>query len=251
MATSNPNRASRPTAAAQAAAASYAKSISGVHPNYQVILEVEGDPAVNKDGVFPLIANLPERYHIDFSSQWSNPFAKDYIKDAAGAVSPVLESLVSIGSSVTGVSTKLKSQSVQVWESSSPLTFSIDLVFVAKTNSMNDIKKKHLALLKLAAPSELDSGTGAGQVLIQPGPVIVNSGLAPNTRKISMALGNYLYLDNVIVTSVSSDVSSICDEAGIPQHMVINLGVSSFYACFTTQDLEAAFNMASPPVQGK
>lgn len=241
MASVNPNSARRPTA--QQAGAAH-QAASGVHPNYQVIINVEGDPAVMGNSEFPIVANLPERYHIDFSSTWSSPFAKNYIQGAASAVlGPLGGGVVDLVSKATGISTKLKSESVQVWETSSPLSFSIDLIFVARTNSEKDIRAKHLALLKLAAPSEV-AGMG-GQVLRQPGPVILNSGLAPGTRKISMGIGNYIFLDNIVVNSVSSDVSTLCDKDGIPQHMVINIGVSSFFACFTTQDLDKAFKMPS------
>ncbi len=240
--TANPGSAARPKLTAVQAGSEYAKGISGVHPNYQVVIDVENDPVFEKDAIFPIVANLPERYHIDFSSSWSNPFAKNYVQDAASTVLGDLGgAAVGIASNVTGISTKLKSQSVQVWEQSSPLSFSIDLVFVAKTNSIKDIRDKHRALLKLAAPSELSQG--GGQVLVQPGPVIVNTKITPGSRKISMTIGNYLFLDNVIVTNVSSDVSTLCDEQGVPQHMLINVGIASFYACFTTQDIDRAFKI--------
>lgn len=243
MATSNPGTAIRPSEASIAAGAEYYRSIGGVHPNYQVVLDVEGDPALAKDSAFPIVSNLPERYHIEFSASWSSPFSKNYLGDAADAIGgPMAGAALDIASKATGISTKLKSQSVQVWEQSSPLAFSIDLIFVAKTNTIKDVRDKHRALLKLAAPSEM--GEGKGQVLVQPGPVIVNTSIGANTRKISMSIGNYLYLDNVVVNSVSSDVSTLCDEQGIPMHMVINVGVSSFYACFTTQDIDRAFRVA-------
>ncbi len=222
------------------ASLNYAKSIAGASPEYQVSLDITGDEELKKSGIFPIIANLPERYHIEFTSQWSNPFAKDFVAAAAslipGAKGAVAGAVADIGSKVSGISTKLKSQSAQVWESSSPMSFSIDLIFVAKTNSLKDVKEKHRALLKLAAPSEK-----AGQVIVQPGPTIIDR--VRSGRTISMQVGTYLFMDNVIINSVSSDVSTLCDANGIPQHMIVNVGISSYYACFTTQDIDNMFGI--------
>lgn len=235
----NIGNANRPSEATVKAGEAYSNSIAGVPPNYQVILDVSGDETLKgSKSVFPLVANLPERYHIDFSSQWSSPFSKNYVQELANKAGPITGAIASIGQQVTGIQTRTRSQSVQTWESSSPLTFSIDMIFVAKTNTEADIKKKHLALLKLCAPSELSSG-----VLMQPGPVMLDVGTGAGGRKISMTLGNYLFLDNIIITAVSSDVSTLCDEQGIPMHMIINVGIASFYACFTTNDLDRAFKM--------
>jgi hypothetical protein len=125
----------------------------------------------------------------------------------------------------------------QVWQSSTPISFNIDLVFNAKTNTKKDIQLKHLGLLKLAAPSEILGGT----MLLAPGPNIVASGLTG--RKISLYIGTYIVMENVIVKSVSSDVQTICGQDGIPHSMTINVEFESFYAGTTTNDLEKMFQI--------
>jgi hypothetical protein len=98
---------------------------------------------------------------------------------------------------------------------------------------------KHLGLLKLAAPSEILGGL----MLLAPGPSIISKGLAG--RKISLYIGTYIYMDNVVVKSVGSDIQTICGADGIPHSMTINVEFESFYAGTTTNDLEKMFKQQS------
>lgn len=230
-----------------------AQSYGGVQlgEQYQLVLHVRGDTQLDSSGgkIFPIVAALPERYNINFSSNWGAPFSNASVTDFAKLAGNAKYKGVSIQDAITfgtnmlskatGVSTRLKSQSVQVWEGSSPLQFSVDLIFHARTNSDTDVRDKHLALLKLAAPTEHGPG---GQVLMQPGPIIVDQAWDGNSRKISLQIGKYLFLDNVVITSVGSDVETLCDEKGNPIAMTINIEVTSFYASFTAQDIQRAFD---------
>lgn len=243
---SNLGTATRPTSAAQ----SYGSVVLG--EQYQLVLHVRGDQTLDSDNkkIFPIVAALPERYNINFSSNWSAPFANtdavSFVADKAVGNRKVLgyslKDAITYGtnllSKATGVSTRLKSQSIQIWEGSSPLQFSVDLVFHARTNTETDVRDKHMALLKLAAPSEHGPG---GQVLMQPGPIIADQVWDQNSRKISLQVGTYLYLDNVIISSVGSDIETLCDEKGIPIAMTINIEITSFFTSFTAQDIERAF----------
>jgi hypothetical protein len=217
---------------------------SVVHDYYQVELRVRGDSKILElnQGVFPIKAALPERFNINFSSSWAPAFSKNYVAEAANKFGgPMAEAAVSGAAAVAGVSTKFKHQSAQVWESTSALRFSIDLVFYAKENSEREIRARHKALLQLAAPS-----TVAGSILVQPGPIIGDKMISDKegSRRISLMIGRYLLLDDVIITGVSSDVVTLFDEKGIPLSMVINIEVESFYACFTVEDIEAMFKMS-------
>lgn len=241
---SNLGTAIRPTGGGKVYSAS-----SVIPEQYRMTLDVRGDDTLTSDGskLFPIIAALPERYNINFSSDWNAPFsntsATDFVKQAAGG--GVLGDALKYGADLigkaVGVSTRLKSQSVQVWEGSSALSFSLDLIFNAKTNSEVDIRDKHLALLKLAAPSETGPG---GEVLMQPGPVIADQLWNKKSRKISLQVGTYLFFDNVIIRNVGSDVETICDEKGIPLSITINIEITTLYASFTAQDIEKAFKGA-------
>lgn len=237
---------SQNTAVAPGATASK-YSTPSANPHYQVRLEVRGDQSLMKSGgnIFPIVAYLPERYNIDFSSQWSSPFSRTDIASAVGAAAGkyggVAQAITQGALNVAGISTKLKAQSVQVWDSTSPMTFSIQMVFNAEENAATDVRDKHRALLKLCAPSE-----GTMGVLSQPGPTIASSvggaiGISGDSRQIDLYVGSYLRLQNVIVTNVSSDVSTLCDSSGIPINMTIGLTVESFFSCFTSEDIDKMF----------
>ena len=212
---------------------------------YQIRLEVRGDKQLLSSGknIFPIVANLPERYSIDFSSSWSSPFAKSDLSSLAGLAGGAAGEAIAAGAlAVAGISSKLKSQSVQVWDSTSPMSFSVQMIFNAETNSEADVRDKHRALLKLCAPSE-----GPGGVLFQPGPTIAGKvgdmlRTSDTSRNITLFLGRYIMLDNVIIKGVSSDVSTLCDIKGIPINMTINLQVESFYSSFTSEDIDKMFS---------
>ena len=243
MAITNQGNGQRPSASSQSRSLK-----NGPRPEYSVQINVTGDSKIAElnAGVFPIVAALPERWHMNFSSNWQSPFGKNYLGDAAsnalanktGMSQGAASEVVSGASAVAGIPTRFKHQSAQVWESTSAMSFSLDLIFHAKENSEKEVKAKHKALLQLTAPSEL------GPLLVQPGPIILEQTISPNSRNISLQIGKYLFLDNVIITGVSSDVVTLCDVNGIPISMNINIEVQSFYACFTVEDIEKMFKGA-------
>lgn len=205
---------------------------------YQVRLIVKDDE-LGKADVF--IGNLPERYHIEMSSSWSSPFAKsDYSSIARTALGDKAGSLVQTLSDISGISTKTKQASIQVWESSSPIGFSFDIILRAKNNTRTEIRDQHMKLLKLVAPSESHDGL----MLRQPGPSAldaISKHFGQKSRNISLEIGTYLLLESVVVKSVSTDMSSMCDKDGIPIELTVNVAVESVFSCFTEQDITQMF----------
>ena len=218
------------------------KTLTGVVPEYQVMLDVRGDESVDRSGkkIFPIVANLPERFNMELSSQWDTPFARTSVGDVASAMSggKVSADVINTGLGATGVGKTSKPQTAQVWQESSPMGFNLEMIFRAVTNSEIDVRQKHIALLKLVAPSEF------GGVLIAPGPNIRDKMIdASNSRLITLHIGRYIKLQNVVIRSVSSDVTALFDKHGIPQAMSISVAVESFYSCFTTQDIDLMFTV--------
>lgn len=218
--------------------------------SYQIVIDVQGDEALIKPvgsaqrKVFPISANLPERFHMEMSSNWTMPFDGATAGSAAGSAaqflgaggaSQMIGNAVDAGLGAAGVGQKLKDQMIQVWESSSPLEMNFDLIFYAHSNTEREIKERHLALLKLCAPSLL-AGT---QVLEAPGPKYIDA--TAKGRQINVFVGNYIQLTNVIVRSVGSDLVSLFDDNGIPIGMSVNLSIATWNACVTGEDLEAIF----------
>jgi hypothetical protein len=238
--------------------------MSGVDPKYQLRLDIDG-PSMREMGfqVFPIIVPLPERFTMGLDSQWSLPFGDSSYGDmlngkTVGARSAVGKRPGSAGVTLnggmidkvlqaSGVGTKNLYQFMQVWDSTSPLSFSFDFIFNAKTNAAEDVKHKHLALLKLAAPSSFPEGSG---ILSAPGPSIpsgwmneVSNGESTSSRQMTLYIGDYLVIDNVIVKSVSSDVQCLMGEEGIPMAMSISVTFETFVSGCTTQMLDRIFKV--------
>lgn len=247
--------AERPTISAQ-----MSSSPDEIPPEYQLRIDVRNDSTlVGSDGrsIFPITAPLPERYNLSLSSDWSMPFASHNAAEAAGAYAEArgksqryqgaVKAGVNLASQASGISTRVKSQSMHVWEGSSPISMSFDLIFHAKTNSVQDVRDKHMALWKMTAPTELPGG----QALRAPGPTLKDQaagmfGLFDEySRRISLQIGTYLYFDNVIVRSVGADIETLCGADGIPISMSINVEFATFYGTFTVQDIEKAFKGAA------
>lgn len=210
---------------------------------YQLIIEVTGEMEGLGNGIFPVIANLPERYHMEMGSNWEMPFAKYGAGDiAAGAIGgqrgAAVGEAVTAGASAMGVGTKARAQTFQTWESSTPVQMNFDLIFYAHESTEREIRMRHLALMKLVAPS----GGGPGnQILKSPGPTLL--GEVVGGRKVSVFVGNYLTFENVVVNSVGSDVVTLLDKNGIPIGMSINFSFTTWNSCVTTEDLDQIFGV--------
>jgi len=199
---------------------------------YTVRLTIRDDDTINGGKPYTIIANLPERWHTSMSAQWSTPFARSDLSQLAGRAASAVEA----ASALSGISTRLKPSTVQVWESSSEMTFSMDLAFVAYADAGKEIREVHRNLLKLVAPSEI-----AGMVLRSPGPTPLNAlsnSIGLSGRRISLELGRYLMLEDVIIKSVSCDMPSMFEKNGIPISMTASLEISSYFSCFTTNDID-------------
>lgn len=216
--------------------------------NYEICIDVQDQNALitssvgNAGNVFPLYANLPERFHMELQSNWSTPMENftagslaGSAANAAGVGGAAVEGIVNTGLGAAGLGTRMKAQFLQVWESTGALELNFDLVFYAQQNTKREVKDRHLALLKLCAPS----GGITGQELIAPGPHMISGVLGGRT--VDVYIGNYLQLKNVIIRSVGSDIVTLFDAAGIPVAMTINIAVATLHACVTTEDLDEIF----------
>lgn len=217
----------------------------GVVPEYQIVLDVRNDQSVDSSGrrIFPLVGNLSEQFNLEFSSSWDSPFARTGINDLLGRVSGLDSESIAGALGAVGMSNKIKHQTAQVWQESSPLSFNVEMIFRAQKDSLREVKDRHRALLKLAAPSEL-ANTG-GAVLRAPGPTLSGKLIDPNSRQITLYIGRYLKVENVVIKSVSSDVECLFDKDGIPQAMTIALAVESYYSSFSTNDIDKMFGVVT------
>jgi hypothetical protein len=241
---------------------SHSATDSSIDPAYQMSLHVTGDDTLDAAGrrIYPIIANLPERFNLGLSSNWSQPFERHNMVDnalqgagatgglvgaaggkyaAAGrlvqaaASSPKVKEALNFGLQTAGIGSKLRSQSASVWDGSSGLEFTIDMHFHSHSNTMADVQDKQRAMMKLIAP------TLFGEILSTPGPTLIGNLLGG--RNIILTLGKFIRIENVIITNVSSDISCLMDENDLPIAMVVSVGIRSFYSCFTADDVDNMF----------
>lgn len=203
-------------------------------PRYVVKLEV-----VEPGGASSVFESpLDETLSVNLSAQWSAPFENilgDLAKAGAGAVG--IPGKVTGGADLAmkslGVQVKRRETSAQVWQSSDPMQLTIPFTFIAVNNARTDVRDKAVSLLKMVAPSQ------EGLLLKAPGPTIIGSDVGG--RKITLHLGIFVKLERCIITDVQVQFDNVIGEEGIPLRAKVNVGIKSWYSCFTIQDIEDMF----------
>ncbi len=195
---------------------------------YTVQLIKSGDPSGDN---WTITANMPEKINFGISAQWDTPFARTN-PDGSSAKAAA----ANLGMKMTGMTTKFRWQSAQVWESSSPFNISIPFVLTAQTDAGTDVKENFKRMLKLVTPSTMGGEDG---LLIAPGRTVVGGAL--NGTKIKCIVGMFLTLEDAVVKSVSADMDSMFDSGGNPMSMTVSVELESFWASFTTSDVNAMF----------
>ena len=134
-----------------------------------------------------VFAYMPEQFNLGVSGDWE-PLLANMISNIPGASSAMnfgrLLGAVPYDKMLTG----------QVWRSSEPLSFNLNLQFDAETNAEKDVTEPVQKLISWALPIRDSEG---GFLLKPPGPTIFDQ-----TNRMSMRIGRFMYLDNVIFPNV-------------------------------------------------
>lgn len=106
-------------------------------------------------------AYLPENFSSAVSSDYDTPFTDGAI-NALGAITPgVSTEQLKLGFRMAGMSTTTQAMTMQVWQGSAPMDFSIPVQFLLNSDSEKDIIGPMRALMAMTLPSGLSSGVGA------------------------------------------------------------------------------------------
>lgn len=200
---------------------------------YIVTLTVQDETV---GGGFEVSTSLDESFSISIGSQWESPFAnvmQDAIQKAGGKVA-----IAGAMAKFAGIETKNKQTSAQLWQSSTPIEFSIPFTFVATNDPEKEVKDKVKNLLKLCAPSE------NGLMLKAPGPSVADAArgaLGLKGRKIKLRIGTFLTLEPCIITRVDAQFENLMGAHGIPLKAKVTVDITSYYSCFTTTDIDTMF----------
>ena len=232
---------------------SYADSW-GVHPYYVTTIEVKNDKTLRVPAgksTFAVSGTLDETFSIRLGSSWDAPYNKsmrDIVGQSASGRSAGIGAAMDILKNLTGIETRSRSASAQVWVSSESVSFSLPFTFVAMKDASTEVAERVSNLLKLVAPTQIMKGT----MLKAPGPTLagVISGSLGGTqgRQISLFIGNFMMLDNCIITGVDAQFDSRLDKNGIPISAKVQVDIQSYFSCFTVQDIDALFKY--PPIMG-
>jgi hypothetical protein len=206
-------------------------TILNVHPAYEIELIVKGagdDPKT----VEVIKTFLPENFSMQFGSSWDTPYDKSFAEQLAAKGMNKLSGLTEAITNITGAANRSKFMTAMVWKSGQPLSLSFPFVFAATSNTEKDVLDKFRFLSKLVTPKETESG-----LLKSPGPTIAGQLRTLEGITIECRVGNFIYLDNVIVESVDSNIDFILDKNGKPMYMTINIAIKTFYT-LTKSDID-------------
>lgn len=226
----------------------------GVHPYYVTTIEVKNDNTLRLPAgksTFAVSGTLDETFSIRLGSQWDAPYNKsmrDMVGQSSSGMAGGIASALDALKNLTGIETRSRSASVQVWVSSEAIGFSLPFTFVAMKDARVEVAERVSNLLKLVAPTQIMKGT----MLKAPGPTLAGTiaGAVGGTqgRQISLFMGNFLMLDNCIITNVDAQFDSRLDKNGIPISAKVTVDIQSYFSCFTVQDIDNLFKY--PAIMG-
>lgn len=150
-----------------------------------------------------IIAEMPEEITSAVGSEW-----EALLPASLGSVPLVGDALNFAAQSIGGSGVVLQGATQQIWVNSSPMELPLTLQFDIENDAREDVYAPMRLLEMMAMPNE------AGGFLYSPG---TNLGaLAGGDSSISLAVGQYLKIPRIIITSVQSQFSSRLDARGYP-----------------------------------
>lgn len=163
------------------------------NPNYVVTIAREGNP--------PIYAALPETFAFGVNANYE-PRLPNSITDIAGQK-------FGAATIFLPVNRVLQEFSHQVWTSSSPMEFSLPLLFDAKKDARQDVLKPIKQMMAWALPFKSSPDS---LLLEPPGPTLLD----PNRGRISLRIGNFVYIHSVLLVDVNPTWDTRMNREGVP-----------------------------------
>ena len=163
-------------------------------------------------------AYLPENFSSSVNSDYDTPFAEGFLSDRPN---------LKLGLRVAGIGTTTQVMTMQVWQGSAPMEFSIPMVFLYDNDEERDILGPVRSLMSLTLPSEIrtngagltlgESGLGSlegtGGVLQSPGPKLALSQITGENGEQREVTGAD-FASAVTGLDAASAASNVAGEAG-------------------------------------
>lgn len=144
------------------------------NPNYQVIIQQTADPAAKTPTGISVVANLPESFAFDSTSNYDTPYAQGIFGAGANAAA-----------AFTGTRLTTQAQTARIWQGATDSELMLDLEFFAENDPDADVIQKTLNMLRLTAPT-IDPQTG---MLRSPGPQLVLNDAGQLTSNLAQSAG--------------------------------------------------------------
>ena len=209
-----------------------------------------------------LEAVLPENYELNVNSDYSPAFPNGLASFVENKNSWAAQAL-----RLVGYNMQSQDMTLQVWQGSAPIDFSIPFIFIAYTNAYQEITLPIAALHALVMPTAIGGGGGFFK---SPGPtVIINKkaflsttnainaisntakgaflhGFLSVSGRTSVAIGNHLYFPNVVLTGVTSNFETKFTKAGQPIMGSVNVAFRTLFTP-TAEDMNTIFKVGPRP----
>ena len=212
-------------------------------PKGKTLSIMQGKTAITN---VPLI--LEEEVTLSLSSSFKPIFGGGNTKvDIAGAT------VADIFGKGYGFSSRFKEFGYQFWENTDPLSFNATITFhmgiLGLYRGRIEVYEPAIALSQLPLPrTGQTAGNGTLENLIAPGPpptsLLNIDGYKGKYQKISLQIGNVLYVNDIIVKRAEPTFSTESDDEGYPIWSKVNLDIQSV----ETATVEMLSNRINPNI---
>lgn len=199
------------------------RSIAGLSDYYKMWINIRPQDAAqdmtnpgSSNGSITIYGYIPPNFSIDLSADWQNTFGGGNTGDISKALQ--------VGLDVTGLNFQLRSMTRLSYSGPEHLSLQLPFIFVAETNAYQDVSLPIQTLQYMCAPRQI------GDVLIPPGPARINLSPKLSGETISVKIGGFLYLSNVVITSVSTAYDTRFDSGGNCIFARVDVGIRTLYA---------------------
>lgn len=174
----------------------------GQNPNYVAYISCESLG-------MEIMADIPEQFSISVQNDFESrlPYS---LADAFSRI-PLLGGVAENIQAVSGLNAQFQDLSYQMWMGTTPLEFSLTLLFDAENSAIDDVFKPINALMGMALPG--NQGVGPTTVLTAPGPI---RGGTSGDGSVTIRVGRMFTFEHCAIVSATENIESRLEKSGYP-----------------------------------
>lgn len=183
--------------------------------NPAYVMEIKSD---NPD--VDIICNIPETVSFSLAASWESQMPQTLRQALDSASGSTLAAVASTTASITGTNFMLKDASFQAWLGTSPLSVSFIIQLNMQDDAYTDVVEPIKQMLSLLLPYKTSTDS---DLVHPPGPYPFD----PDTAKISLRVGYFLWLNSVVVTQATPTFDTRMDAYGMPISATVEFTVKT------------------------